>query len=66
MEVQEKVTRSELLDMHIGQTRIIMLKERGKIDSAKSTCKQLKDLKKGEFIFKPDYEACAVSITRTK
>ena len=37
MEVQEKVTRSELLDMHIGQTRIIMLKERGKIDSAKST-----------------------------
>jgi FKBP-type peptidyl-prolyl cis-trans isomerase 2 len=34
--------------MHIGQTRIITLTERGKIDSAKSTCKQLKDLKKGD------------------
>lgn len=64
--VQEKVTRKELLDMHVGQTRIIMLKGREKIESARVTCKQLKDLKKGEFILKPDFEACAVSITRTK
>lgn len=64
--VQEKVTRKELLDMRIGQNRIINLPDGGKINSAKSTAKQLKDLKKGEWQVKPDYDACAVSITRLK
>ena len=64
--VQEKVTRKELLEMHIGQTRITNLPDGGKVDSAKVTAKQMKDLKKGEWQVKPDYEACAVSITRIK
>ena len=64
--VQEKVTRKELLEMHIGQTRIISLPNGGKVDSAKVTAKQMKDLKKGEWLVKPDYDACAVSITRLK
>ena len=64
--VQEKVTRKELLEMHIGQTRIISLPNGGKVDSAKVTAKQMKDLKKGEWQVKPDYDACAISITRLK
>ena len=64
--VQEKVTRKELLEMHIGQTRIISLPDGGKVDSAKVTAKQMKDLKKGEWQVKPDYDSCAVSITRVK
>lgn len=64
--VQDKVTRKELLEMHIGQTRIISLPDGGKIESAKVTCKQMKDLKKGEWQVKPDYDAIAVSITRIK
>ena len=64
--VQEKVTRKELLEMHIGQTRIITLKDPKKVTSAKVTAKQLKDEKDGEWLVKPDYDACAVSITRIK
>lgn len=64
--VQEKVTRKELLKMHVGQTRIINLPDGGKVDSARVTAKQMKDLKKGEWKVKPDYDACAVSITRVK
>ena len=64
--VQDKVTRKELMDMHIGQTRIINLPDGGKVDSAKVTAKQMKDLKKGEWKVTPDYNACAVSITRLK
>ena len=61
---QEKVTRQELRDMHIGQTRIITLTDPKKVTSAKVTAKQMKDEKEGEWTVKPDYEACAVSITR--
>ena len=63
---QEKVTRQELRDMHIGQTRIITLANPKKITSARITCLQLKQEEGIEFTFKPDYEAVAVSITRTK
>jgi hypothetical protein len=63
---QEKVTRQELRDMHIGQTRIITLTNPKKITSARITCLQLKQEEGIEFTFKPDYEAVAVSITRTK
>lgn len=62
--VQEKVTRKELRDMHIGQTRIIHLNDPKKVTSAKVTCQQLKDEKEGEWAVKPDYKAVAVSITR--
>lgn len=61
---QEKVTRQELRDMHIGQTRIITLIEKKKIEAARQTVRQV-SLEDGlEFTFKPDYEAVAVSITR--
>lgn len=62
--VQEKVTRQELRDMHIGQTRIFTLKDAKKVSSARVTCTQMK-LEEGlEFQVKPDYQAKAVSITR--
>lgn len=64
--VQEKVTRKELREMHVGQTRIFTLSERTKIPSARVTAQQLKDLRDGEWDVKPDYDACAVSITRIK
>lgn len=62
--IQEKVTRQELREMHIGQTRIITLSDPKKVTSAKVTAKQLKDEKEGEWMVKPDYNTCAVSITR--
>lgn len=64
--VQEKVTRKELREMHIGQTRIITLIDPKKIPSARITCLQMKQEEGLEFIFKPDFEAKAVSITRIK
>lgn len=63
---QEKVTRQELRDMHVGQTRIFTLKEEKKISSARVTAQQMKNEKEGEWLVKPDYEACAVSITRVR
>jgi len=63
---QEKVTRQELRDMHIGQTRIFTLMEEKKISSARVTAQQMKNEKEGEWLVKPDYDACAVSITRVK
>ena len=63
---QEKVTRQELRDMHIGQTRIITLTEPKKVTSAKVTAQQLKDEKEGEWTHRKDYDACAVSVTRVK
>lgn len=61
---QTKVTRKELREMHIGQTRIFFLTEPKKVTSARVTAQQLKDEKEGEWSVKPDYKACAVSITR--
>lgn len=63
---QEKVTRQELRDMHIGQTRIITLIEKKKIESARQTVLQVSREDDLEFKFKPDYSASAVSITRIK
>ena len=63
---QERVTRQELREMRIGQTRIITLEDPKKIPSARITCLQMKQEEGLEFTFKPDYEAKVVSITRTK
>ena len=63
---QEKVTRQELREMRIGQTRIINLTDPKKIPSARVTCTQMKQEEGFEFAFRPDYEAVAVSITRVK
>ncbi len=63
---QEKVTREELRAMRIGQTRIFILMEKKKVTSAKVTAQQLKNEEGLEFMAKPDYEACSISITRIK
>lgn len=63
---QPKVTRKELRELHVGQTRIITLTDPKKIASARITCLQLKQEEGLEFTFKPDFGAVAVSITRTK
>lgn len=64
--VQEKVTRQELRDLRIGQTRIFILTERKKVTSACVTAHQLKNEEGFEFTVKPDYAAQSVSVTRTK
>lgn len=64
--VQEKVTRQELRQMHIGQTRIITLTDKKKLTSARVTCHHMKDEEGLEFTVKLDYEAIAASITRVK
>lgn len=61
---QEKVTRQELRDMHIGQTRIFTLTDAKKVTSARVTCTQMKKEEGLEFMVKPDYQAKSVSITR--
>ena len=63
---QEKVSRDELLEMHIGQTRIFTLKNPTKLQSVATTCNQLKNEGKGEWTHRKDYEAVAISITRLK
>jgi nucleoside diphosphate kinase len=63
---QEKVTRQELRDMRIGQTRIFTLTNAKKVTSARVTCNQIKNEEGLEFTVRPDYQAKAVSITRTK
>lgn len=63
---QDKVTRKELSEMHIGQTRIFNLPDGGKVKSAISTCQQMKNEKGLEFKATPDYPSAAISITRLK
>ena len=63
---QKKVTRQELRELHIGQTRIFTLTDPKKVSAARVTCTQLKQEEKLEFLVKQDFDAVAVSITRIK
>ena len=63
---QEKVTRQELRDMSIGQTRIFILTDAKKVASARVTCHQMKDEEGKEYSVKMDYQAKCVSITRKR
>lgn len=63
---QESVTRQELRDLHISQTRIFLLNDPKKVSSARVTCTQLKNEEGLEFDVKPDYNAAAVCVTRIK
>ena len=63
---QERVTRNDLLEMHIGQTRIFTLNNPTKLQSAATQCNQLKNEQKGEWTIKRDYVSCSISITRLK
>ena len=62
---QEKVTRVELLGMHIGQTRIFTLANKKKLQSVATTLTQLKNEDMGKWTHK-DYKASAVSVTRIR
>ena len=64
--VQEKVTRQELREMHIGQTRIFTLADRKKIASARVTARQLKNEEGLEFEVRQDWESSSVCIKRIK
>ena len=66
MNVQTKVTRQELREMHIGQTRIIQLVDPKKIESARVTAAHLKNQEGLEFELQADWKASAVSIKRVK
>lgn len=63
---QERVTRKELRDLHVGQTRIFTLKDPKKIESARQSTMALKREEGLEFQVKRDFEAVAISITRIK
>lgn len=64
--MQEKVTRREMRDMRVGQTRIFTLADKKKIMSVRVQANQLKNEEELEFEVKADYTASSVSITRVK
>lgn len=64
--MQERVTRQDLRNMRVGQTRIFTLADKKKITSARVQASQLKQEEDLEFDVKPDFDASAVSITRVK
>lgn len=64
--MQERVSRKDLRNLRIGQTRIFTLADKKKISSARVQANQLKNEEELEFMVKPDYETSSVSITRIK
>ena len=63
---QEKVTRQELRNLHVGQTRIFTLTDAKKIESARQSTIALKREEGLEFLVKRDFDSVAISITRIK
>lgn len=61
---QDKVSRQELRDMRVGQTRIFLLNDKKKLSSARATCAQMKAEENLEYTVKVDYESVSISITR--
>lgn len=64
--MQERVSRQEMRNIRVGQTRIFTLTDKKKITSARVQAGQLKQEEDLEFDVKPDYEASSVSITRIR
>lgn len=64
--MQERVSRKDLREMRVGQTRIFTLADKKKLTSARIQANQLKNEEDLVFDVKPDYEASSVSITRLK
>lgn len=64
--MQECVSRQELREMRVGQTRIFTLADKKKIMSARVQAYQLKNEENLEFEVKADYSSASVCITRTK
>ena len=66
MQEQERITRQELREMRVGQTRIFTLADKKKISSARVQAAVLKNEEDLEFEVRADYSSASVSITRTK
>lgn len=64
--MQERVSREDLRNMRVGQTRIFTLVSKKKITSAKQNIYQLQREEDLAYEVKPDYEASSVSVTRIK
>jgi len=64
--MQDKVTRKEVRDIPVGQTRVFNLATPKKVTSARVTCRQMMLEEGTEYIIRPDYKAVAISITRIK
>ena len=64
--VQDKVTRKEVRDIRVGQTRIINLATPKKVTSARVTCRQMMLEEGTEYIIRLDYKAVSITITRIK
>lgn len=64
--MQERVSRQELREMRVGQTRIFTLDDKKKIMSARVQAYTLKNEEDLEFEVRADYSSSSVSITRTR
>lgn len=64
--MQERISRQELRDMRVGQTRIFILADKKKIQSARVQANALKNEEDYNFEVKADYSSASVSITRIK
>ena len=64
--MQSKVTRGELRKMSIGETSIFSLDNPKKMQSAATTCNQLKNEREGEWTIRRDFKSNSISITRIK
>ena len=62
----ERVSRKDVREMRVGQTRIFMLADKKKISSAKQNIYQLQQEEDMEFDIKPDFINSSVSITRLR
>lgn len=61
---QETVTRQEMRDLNVGQTRIFVLKDRKKIASVRVQANQLNKEEGLKFRVVADFGASSVCITR--
>lgn len=64
--MQDCVSKKDMREMRVGQTRIFTLADKGKIASARVQATALKNEEDLEFQVRADYEASSVSITRVK
>lgn len=64
--MQERVSRQDLRELRVGQTRIFTLADKKKLTSARVQANQLKNEEGLEFDVRPDYASSSVCITRTK
>ena len=62
----DRVSRKDVREMRVGQTRIFMLADKKKISSAKQNIYQLQQEEDMEFDIKPDFINSSVSITRLR